>query len=137
MIKEYDEMLYLPETLRKNKRHIFEAFDFLTFDYGDAVYNILLPSLEHYKKRLLDDGLENLYYREFSRFLAIHRIARLRSRENTIIRFWNYFDEFMKQYRGISRNSFPLYLKEAEFRFNVPVPEHRFKILKSLILETF
>ncbi|WP_457597180.1 transposase [Hydrogenimonas sp.] len=117
-ILEYDEYLYLDHTKRRDKRFIFDAHNFLTFDYGGRVYNILMPSLSRYKQGFLDDGLESLYYDEFSKFLKIHRIARLRSIDNTIVAFWRYFDDFMKRYKGVERERFIYYLKEAEFKFN-------------------
>ena len=117
---EYDEYLYLDHTKRKDKRHIFDAHDMLTFDYGGKVYSILMPPLDRFKMAFLHDGLEGIYYQEFSRFLKIHRIARLKSRDNTIVRFWDFLDEHMKRYRGVNRENFFYYLKEAEFLFNYP-----------------
>ncbi|BBG66386.1 hypothetical protein NNO_1683 [Hydrogenimonas sp.] len=134
-ILEYDEYLYLDHSKRKDKRYIFDAHNFLTFDYGGRVYNILMPSLNRYKKRFLADGLDELYYNEFSKFLKIHRIAKLRSIDNTIVRFWKYFDRFMKKYKGVKRDNFIYYLKEAEFKFNYE-PGEREEILKRLWLET-
>jgi len=122
-IVEYDEYLYLDHAKRREKKYIFDAHNFLTFDYGGRVYNILMPSLDRYKGGFLADGLEELYYDEFSKFLRIHRIAKLRSLDNTIVRFWQYFDEFMKKYKGVRRDNFIYYLKEAEFKFNYPMPE--------------
>ena len=134
-IVEYDEYLYLDHAKRKEKKYIFDAHNFLTFDYGGKVYNILMPSLDRYKSGFLADGLADLYYDEFSRFLKIHRIAKLRSIDNTIVMFWKYFDEFMKKYKGIRPDNFIYYLKEAEFKFNHPMPE-RFEILKKVWFES-
>jgi len=117
-VAQYEETLYLDHNKRRDKRHIFEAHNFLTFAYGDRVYNILMPSLERYKQSLVDDGLAEQYWEEFSRFFIFHRIAKLESRENTIERFRRYFDDFMKNYRGVKRENFIYYLKEAEFKFN-------------------
>jgi transposase-like protein len=131
-ILEYDEYIYLDHTKRRDKRCIFDAHNFLTFDYGGRVYNILMPSLARYKQGFLADGLEELYYDEFSKFLKIHRIARLRSLDNTIVAFWRYFDDFMKKYKGVRHDNFVYYLKEAEFKFNHPGPE-RAEILLRLL----
>ncbi|BDY12492.1 transposase [Hydrogenimonas cancrithermarum] len=133
-IVEYDEYLYLDHTKRKDKKYIFDAHNFLTFDYGGRVYNILMPSLERYKNGFLADGLDELYYTEFSKFLKIHRIAKLRSIDNTIVRFWEYFDEFMKKYNGVRRENFIYYLKEAEFKFNYGTNE-QIEILKKLYFQ--
>lgn len=131
-IAEYDEYLYLDRSKRKDKRRIFDAHNLLTFDYGGRVYSILMPPLDRFKQAYLDDGLEEVYYREFSRFLNIHRIARLKSRHNTIVRFWAFLDEQMKRHRGVNRENFFYYLKEAEFLFNYPMPD-REAILRSIL----
>jgi hypothetical protein len=117
-VEQYEETLYLDHNKRRDKRHIFEAHNFLTFAYDERVYNILMPSLERYKQSLVDDGLAEQYWEELSRFFIFHRIAKLESRENTIERFRRYFDDFMKNYRGVRRQNFIYYLKEAEFKFN-------------------
>jgi len=131
-ILEYDEYIYLDHTKRRDKRHIFDAHNFLTFDYGGKVYNILMPPLNRYKHSFLQDGLEELYYDEFSKFLKIHRIAKLRSLDNTIVAFWRYFDDFMKKYKGVRPENFVYYLKEAEFKFNHPDPDERADCLRLL-----
>ncbi|WP_292657807.1 transposase [Nitratifractor sp.] len=133
-ITEYDEYFYLDHSKRKNKKCIFDAHNLLTFDYGGKVYSILMPPLDRYKQAFLDDRLEDLYYREFSQFLNLHRIAKLKSRENTIVRFWRFLDEHMKLYRGVHRENFFYYLKEAEFFFNYPMP-YREEVLRSLASE--
>jgi hypothetical protein len=127
-ILEYDEHIYLDHNKRKNKRYIFDAHDFLTFDYGGKVYNILLPSLERYKNKFIEDGIDEIYYREFSRFLTLNRISRLNKLDNTIMHFWQYLDEFMKKYKGIRSDNFVYYLKEAEFKFNYPDKAKRYRI---------
>lgn len=49
---------------------------------------------------------------------------------NGIESFWSYVKRKMRKHNGISRNSFYLYLKEAEFRFN-----HRNQDIYSLLLK--
>ena len=132
-VVEYDEYLYLDHAKRKDKRYIFDAHDMLTFDYGGRVYSILMPPLDRFKVAFLDDGLEEVYHREFSRFLNIHRIARLKSRDNTIVRFWRFLDEHMKSYRGVDRENFFYYLKEAEFLFNYPRDEREAVLLEAVL----
>ncbi|MRJ03318.1 MAG: transposase [Epsilonproteobacteria bacterium] len=112
----FDEYLYLPPRRWREKRAIFDAYNFLTFNYDQKIYNILLPDLSRYKPILLEDGLEDLYYREFEKFLRRSRLAS--SHDELIASFWRYFEEFIKRYRGVGREQFFYYLKEAEFRFN-------------------
>jgi len=117
-IEEYEESLYLDHNKRRDKRHIFDAHNYLIFDYGERVYTILMPSLSRYKQAFVADGLEEQYWKEFSRFLTRHRIAKLQKRDNTIERFRRYLDTYMKPYRGVDREQFIYYLKAAEFCFN-------------------
>ena len=44
--------------------------------------------------------------------------ARGRNHINGIENFWNQAKCVLRKYNGILRNSFPLFLKECEFRFN-------------------
>ena len=112
----YGEYIYLPKYKKGEKRYIFDAFNFLTFNYGGKIYNIPLCDLSRYKPAFLQDGLEELYFKEFEHFL---RRSHIQSSEDELIRsFWNYFESFITRYRGVGRENFFLYLKEAEFRFN-------------------
>ena len=37
---------------------------------------------------------------------------------NGIEDFWSYAKHILRNYRGVSRRNFPMYLKEIEYRFN-------------------
>jgi len=131
-VNEYDEYIYLEKSKRKDKRYIFDAKDFLTFDYDNGViYNMLLPELSRFKESFLEDDLDETYYNEFSKYLKWHRIARLKNRENRIVRFWNFFEKSIAKYKGIKQNSFFFYLKEIEFKFNYNAAE-QIKILENI-----
>ena len=49
---------------------------------------------------------------------------------NGIENFWNQAKRFLRKYNGIDRKSFPLFLKECEFRFNFGTPSQQLKILR-------
>ena len=49
---------------------------------------------------------------------------------NGIENFWNQAKRVLRQYNAIPRVSFPLFLKECEFRFNYGTPKQQLKILK-------
>ena len=49
---------------------------------------------------------------------------------NGIENFWNQSKRVLRKYNGIDRKSFPLFLKECEFRFNHGTPKQQLKILK-------
>lgn len=44
--------------------------------------------------------------------------------------FWNQTKRMLRKYNGIPKSSFPLFLKECEFRFNYGTPKQQFKTLK-------
>ena len=49
---------------------------------------------------------------------------------NGIENFWNQANRVLRKYNGIPKESFPLFLKECEFRFNYGSPKQQLKILK-------
>ena len=44
--------------------------------------------------------------------------------------FWNETKYILRKYNGVPKNSFPLFLKECEFRFNYSTPKEQLKVLK-------
>ena len=109
-IKEFEEYLYIP----KNKNFL-KAQNFLTIDFGGKIYNIMLSSVKNYDF----DELKNMMKQ--NRIIKIYEKKRIKE-------FWEYFEDFIKKFKGVSEENFFYYLKEAEFRFN------KYKIeLKDLI----
>ena len=49
---------------------------------------------------------------------------------NGIENSWNQVKRVLRKYNGIDRKSFPLFLKECEFRFNFSTPSRQLKILR-------
>ena len=49
---------------------------------------------------------------------------------NGIENFWNQAKRVLRKYNGIPKNSFYLFLKECEFRFNFGSPKKQLKMLK-------
>ena len=49
---------------------------------------------------------------------------------NGIENFWNQAKRVLRKYNGIDRKSFPLFLKECEFRFNFGTPKEQLKTLR-------
>ena len=49
---------------------------------------------------------------------------------NGIGNFWNRAKRVLRKYNGIDCKSFPLFLKECEFRFNFGTPSRQLKILR-------
>lgn len=132
---EYDEYIYLAKTKKKVKKNIFDAQNFLTFCYDETkVYNLLMPNLHRYKQELLDDEADEIYFKEFSKFMMFNKIAKINKKENTITQFWEYFENMITRYKGIGNENFIYYLKEFEFKFNYKKEKAK-EILTSLIYE--
>ena len=49
---------------------------------------------------------------------------------NGIENFWNQSKRVLRTYNGIDRKSFPLFLKECEFRFNYGTPKKQLEMLR-------
>lgn len=109
----YDEYLYLPKSL-KIEESIEKLQHFLTLSYDNKVYNIMMPQTRdlHYAE---DDIQKN---KLLLKYLNFNKIAKLSKAQNTITQFWDYFENFILQYKGVSEEQFIYYLKEAEWRFN-------------------
>ena len=128
---EYEEYFYLERSKRGRKNAVFDAHNFLTFDYEGHLYTIVMPSLTQFRQQFIDDNLESVYAAEFVRFKRQSRLIRISQRYNSIVRFWEFFEQSILRYKGVSRENFPLYLKEMEFKFN-HAPEQQ-----SALLETY
>jgi len=125
---EYEEYFYLERSKRAQKNAIFDAHNFLTFDYGGHLYTLVMPSLHTYQG---DDELREAgRIKEFERFKRQSRIIKIASHQNNIVHFWDFFETSILQYKGISNELFPLYLKEMEFKFNHPA-DRRSELLES------
>lgn len=129
---QYDEYVYLPKSKKKSKENIFDAKNFLTFCYDqNKVYNLLMPNLDRYKEQFISDNLEEVYFKEFSRFMMFNKIAKINKKDNTIVEFWNFFENNIIHYKGIDNKNFFYYLKEFEFKFNYS-KEKSIKILLNM-----
>ncbi|MDD5159141.1 MAG: transposase [Sulfuricurvum sp.] len=128
---QYEEYLYIEKSKRHDKGAIFDSHNFLTFGYGNHVYTLLMPSLSMYKQQFLEDNLEDVYTKEFSKFMRTSKIIKISEYDNAISKFWHYFEQFITAFKGVSNEHFPYYLKEAEFKFNTPLKD-RSKILEEL-----
>ncbi len=115
---EYEEYFYLEKAKIKQKDSVFDAHNFLTFDYNNHIYTLLMPSLYHYKEQFIEDSLEDTYISEFNKFKRDRRIIKVSSYHNNIVKFWKYFETQILHYKGVSRESFIYYLKEYEFKYN-------------------
>ncbi|WP_345976949.1 transposase [Sulfurimonas sp. HSL3-7] len=115
---EYEEYFYLERSKRQRSEAIFDAHNFITFDYEGHLYTIVMPTLKKYRQQFIDDNLEDVYASEFIRFKRKSRLIKVSKHLNKIVRFWDYLEKAILTYKGVSAENFPLYLKEIEFKFN-------------------
>jgi len=115
---EYEEYFYLEHSKKFQKESIFDAHNFLTFDYKGHIYTLLMPSLQQYKKQFIQDSVEGVYIDQFKKFKRESRIIKVSQHHNNIVAFWEYLEQSTKKYKGISNESFIYFLKEFEFKYN-------------------
>ena len=106
-ITEFEEYLYIPKSKKNNKNSIYHAQNFLSINYSGKIYNILLSDMQAYN---------NLTPSEINSTFTQSKIIKLKTTK--IMDFWEYFEHFITKFKGIKKENFFLYLKEAEFRFN-------------------
>jgi len=74
----------------------------------------MMPAIKHYNFDAEDEQEKKLLLK----YLNFNKVAKLSKAQNTITEFWDYFETFILQYKGVSDEQFVFYLKEAEWRFN-------------------
>ena len=69
---------------------------------------------------------------EFHHYRINHstHFAEQKNHINGIENFWSQAKRVLRKYNGIDRKSFPLFLKECEFRFNYGTPKQQLKTLR-------
>jgi len=112
-VTDYDEYLYLPKSL-KIEDNIDKLQHFLTLSYDNKVYNLMMPTIQRYNFDTNDEQEKKLLLK----YLRFNKVAKLSKVHNTITEFWEFFERFILQYKGVSDEQFVFYLKEAEWRFN-------------------
>lgn len=122
---EYDEYIYLEKSKRDIKENIFDAQNFLTFHYDNKIYNLLMQNLNMYKNQFMDDGADEAYFKEFSKYMMFNKISKIQKKENLITKFWIFFEKSILKYKGVRHENFFYYLKEIEFKFNYEKGEQK------------
>lgn len=120
-VDEYDEYLYLPKSLKKFDENIDKLQHFLTLSYENNVYNLMMPTIQHFQYDKNDKQENKL----LSKYLRFNKVAKLKKIDNAITKFWDFFETFILQYKGVSDEQFIYYLKEAEWRFNCTEEEQK------------
>ena len=113
-VSDYDEYLYLPKSL-KAEENIDKMQHFLTLAYDNTIYCIMMPKT---KSSLIDKN-SSVNKKLLFKYFTFNKISKISKSSTIITDFWNYFEEFICQFKGISEDKFIFYLKEAEWRFNL------------------
>ncbi|MDD2382559.1 MAG: hypothetical protein PHN18_00060 [Sulfurospirillaceae bacterium] len=126
---QYDEYYFLPTCKRGNPKYLFDAIGILGMLYGKRIHTLLLPDQFAHLKNLDEDAIEKETY---ARYLNQHKVAHYESFDNALVDFWQFLEGWMNHFKGIQKENFIYYLKEAEFKFNYDKEEQRF-ILKRML----
>jgi transposase len=124
LVSEFDEYFYLPKSLKGTHDTVSKIENFLTLCFEEKVYTIMMPSPMRYTN-VMDEAL-------IGKFLRYHKVIKLQKSINAITAFWDFFEDFILKFRGVSHDEFYYYLKEAEFLFN-HTKEEQIKILRKLM----
>jgi len=124
-LDEFEEYMYICKSKKKDYTNIIESQNFITFAYEDKVYNFLLPSLKRFQTKVDNGNSEIAHGNEFKKFMLTSHISKLKTIENTITKFWRFFEVFITPYKGVKSEYFLSYLKEAEFKFNYTKKEQK------------
>ena len=109
-----------------------------TIVVDNAKSETLLPTI---KKKIMPDSIvytdslssyNKLDMSGFTHYRINHpkEFADRQNHINGIESFWNQAKRVLRKYNGIDRKSFPLFLKECEFRFNFSTPSQQLKTLR-------
>jgi transposase len=84
-------------------------------------------------------GYNALDVSEFNHFRINHSVefARNHTHINGIENFWSQAKRHMRQYNGIPKQNFELFLKECEWRFNGGSPQQLLDDLKSILKQKY
>lgn len=128
--KEYEEFFYLPQCQHKNSNSSQVRIGFFGMLYDDWVYTLLLPdTFSPHKKFQRDTKLESN-----TKYFNQHKVTHVKSFEHRLALFWNYFEDYLRPFKGVKKENIIYYLKVAEFQFNY-TKEEQSTILKRLWIE--
>ena len=113
LVTDYDEYLYLPKSL-KIETNLDKLQHFITLSYQQRVYNLMMPTVSHYSTPDTTAQEQKLILK----YLTYNKVAKMAEARSTITHFWDYFEDFICRYKGVTQAQFIFYLKEAEWRFN-------------------
>jgi transposase-like protein/DNA-directed RNA polymerase subunit RPC12/RpoP len=114
----YEEYLYIQKSKQNKKENIFDAKSIISFEFDNKIFNLLMSNLSQYKEQFINDKAQEVYYKEFSKFLRFNKISKIKKEQTLIHRFWYFFENEILKYKGIKDDNFFYYLKEIEFKFN-------------------
>ena len=113
---QYDEYYYLPTCKRGKPTYLFDAIGILGILYGKRIHTLLLPDQFAHLQNLEETSIEKETY---ARFLNRYKVAHYESFDNALIDFWHFLENWLDHFKGIKKENFIYYLKEAEFKFQL------------------
>lgn len=130
---EYEEYYYLENSKKIKREAIFDSHNFITFDFNNHIYTLLLPSPQMYKTQMPEENNQYTHINQFKKFKRDSKIIKVSKHINNIVKFWEYFEKSILKYKGINNEKFRYFLKEFEFKYNHPQDE----VIELLIKQYF
>ena len=121
---EFAEYFYLEKSKKNKTSKLYDSYNFLTFFYDNAIYNLLMPSVKQYKP-FSEDSSEKKEQREFKKFQRKTQVVKIDSTKDNIENFWLFFEDSITKYKGVQADNFPYFLKEIEFKYNHSVEQRK------------
>jgi transposase-like protein len=118
MVCAYEEYIYIEKSKKIIKENLFDAISFICFEYDNKIFSLLMPSLYKYKNQFINNGIDDIYFKELSKFLIFNKISKNKKEQTLIHQFLYYFEQEILKYKGVKASNFFYYLKEIEFKFN-------------------
>ena len=119
---QYDEYYFLPTCKRGKPKYLFDSIGILGMLYDKRIHTLLLPNQFAHLKNLEETSIEKETY---ARYLNQHKVAHYESFDNALVDFWQFLENWMDHFKGVKKENFIYYLKEAEFKFNYTHEEQR------------
>ncbi|KFL35314.1 MULTISPECIES: hypothetical protein [unclassified Sulfurospirillum] len=128
---QYDEYYFLPTCKRGKPKYLFDAIGILGMLYDKRIHTLLLPNQFAHLKNLEENSIEKETY---ARYLNQHKVAHYESFDNALVDFWYFLERWMDHFKGIKKENFIYYLKEAEFKFNYTHEEQKLILGKMILI---
>jgi len=128
---QYDEYYFLPTSKRGKSKYLFDAIGILGMLYEKRIHTLLLPDQFAHLQNLEETSIEKETY---ARYLNQHKVAHYESFHNALVDFWLFLENWLDHFKGVKKENFIYYLKEAEFKFNYTKEDQHTILTQKIVL---